>query len=114
MYHGLIDVEYQGLLDPRLVWREVYGFLALVHLIVRFHVAMQLEGVKCLYQVHPVYLDHRVLHRGYPLALGDVRGGLLMIADLVLICPLLFLLLVVVQEVNFEGILDFDVCFLLG
>jgi len=75
-------------------------------------VTLQLEGVECLYQVHPVYLDHRVLHRRYPLALSDVRGGVLMIADLVLIGPLL--LLVVIQEVNFEGILDFDVCLLLG
>jgi hypothetical protein len=46
------------------------------------------------------------------LALGDVRGGVLMIADLFLLSPLL--LLIVVQEVNFEGILDFDVCLLLG
>jgi hypothetical protein len=48
------------------------------------------------------------------LALGDVRGGVLVIADLVLIGSLLLLLLVVVQEVNFEGILDFDVCLLLA
>lgn len=46
------------------------------------------------------------------MALGDVRGGVLMIADLVLLSPLL--LLVVIQEVNFEGILDFNVCLLLG
>lgn len=47
------------------------------------------------------------------MALSDVRGGVLMIADLVLIGPLL-LILIVIQEVNFEGILDFDVCLLLG
>ena len=46
------------------------------------------------------------------MALGDVRGRVLVIADLVLIGPLL--LLIVVQEVNFEGILDFDVCLLLA
>jgi hypothetical protein len=39
------------------------------------------------------------------LALSDVRG-VLMIADLVLLSSLL---LVIIQEVNFEGILDFDV-----
>ena len=67
--------------------------------------ALELQGIKCLYQVHPVYLDHRLLHRGYPLPLSDVRG-VLMIADLVLLSSLL---LVIIQEVNFEGILDFDV-----
>jgi hypothetical protein len=47
------------------------------------------------------------------LALGDVRGRVLVIADLVLIGSLLFLL-IVVQKVNFEGILDFYVCLLLA
>lgn len=77
--------------------------------------ALQLQGIKCLYQVHPVDLDHRLLHWRYPLALSDVRG-VLMITDLVVL-PLIkdlfsSLFLVIIQEVYLEGILNFDVCLL--
>jgi hypothetical protein len=61
-------------------------------------------------------LDHRLLDWRYPLALSNVRG-VLMITDLVVLLTFIIdlfssLLLVIIQEVNFEGILDFDVCLL--
>jgi hypothetical protein len=67
--------------------------------------------------VHPVDLDHRLLDRRHPLALSDVRG-VLMIADLVFVfLPFIIelfrsLFLVIIQEVNLKGILDFDMCLL--
>jgi hypothetical protein len=63
-----------------------------------------------------VDLDHRLFDWRYPLALSDVRG-VLMITDLVVLLPLIIdlfssLFLIIIQEVNLKGILDFDVCLL--